>query len=313
MDYLSRIKLKKGKQKELIEEAKSRNGFSWRILSKCIGLSTDYLKNEMRNEMRTLRADVYYKLCELAGKNYDEHIDKILGENWGRAKGGKNSISKPRKPELLISEPNENLAEFVGIMLGDGNLHEYQKNSIYQVRVFGHKNDDYEYIVDKVYSLFESLFNIEPSIYFKDGKKVIILSKQSKNLNYTLKFFGLRPGNKIDNGSSIPEWIFDNKNYLKACIRGLVDTDGSIYPKTRKHKTPTIWFSNASPGIRRDFNKALKRLGYRLSKWTSKKNRRCQCCSIGSSKEVWRYYQEIGFSNPKHQQRFKEFWTAPIV
>ena len=91
---------------------------------------------------------------------------------------------------------------------------------------------------------------------------------------------------------------------MGACIRGLIDTDGSIYPKTKNHKTPTIWFSNSSPTIRRDFNKALKILGYRVSKWTAKKDRRCQGCSIGNAKDVWRYYQEIGFSNPKNVLRY---------
>gem|GEM_PF-2636268 len=55
-------------------------------------------------------------------------------------------------------------------------------------------------------------------------------------------------------------------------------------------------------------------MGYKVSKWVFKKNRRSQDCSIGDSKEVLRYYKEIGFSNPRNERRFKEYWkNAPVV
>ncbi len=313
MDPDKRIKLAKGKQRGLIEKAKHRNNFSWRELSLRLGVCEGYLKNELRNEIRSLKADAYEKLSDIAGKRYDNHIIAVLDRNWGRVKGGKNSIFKPIKPRLLLSKPSKELAEFVGVMLGDGNLQEMPEKSIYQTRVFGHKQDDYEYLTENVCGLFQKLFGFKPSIYAKGGKKVIILSKQSKSLNFTLKYFGLKPGNKVNSGTSIPGWVFKDKNYLRACIGGLIDTDGSIYPKTKKHKTPSIWFSNASPEIRRAFTKALKILGYRVSKWTEKRNSLCQSCSIGNSEDVIKYFKEIGFNNPKHRKRFEKFCSAPIV
>lgn len=218
------------------------------------------------------------------------------------------------KPKLLITKPNENLAEFIGIMLGDGNMYELQEKSIYQTRVFGHKIDDLEYMEKVVFDKFQDLFDLTPKIRRIQDKQAIIVYKGSKCLTFTLKHFGLKPGNKVTNDASIPQWVFGSKKYLEACVRGLIDTDGSVCPKTRKHKTPSIWFCNASPTIRRDFNKALKILGYRVSKWVVKKNRNSQDCSIGDSNDVWRYCKEIGFSNPKHQKRFKKFWKkAPVV
>ncbi|MFH1663829.1 MAG: LAGLIDADG family homing endonuclease [archaeon] len=309
-----RIKLIKGKQKELLHEAKSKAKFSWSELAAYLNISSGYLRNELRKEVWTLREDLYRKLVKLAGQNYDTEIEKMLESNWGQIKGGKNSYSQPKKSRLLITEPNETLAELIGIMLGDGNMYEMKEKSIYQTRVFGHKVDDWDYITKWVSNIFEKLFDITPQINYLKDVQVVILFKQSKHLNFTLKHFGLKPGNKVTNNASIPQWVFDNKKYLEACIRGLIDTDGSICPKTKRHKTPSIWFCNASPNIRRDFNKALKILGYSVSKWVVKKNRNSQDCSIGNANAVWRYYKEIGFSNPKHKKRFEMFWKkAPMV
>ncbi|MCX6799486.1 MAG: hypothetical protein NTW59_05330 [Candidatus Diapherotrites archaeon] len=313
MDSTKRIKLAKGKQRKLIGEAKNARQSNWRELAKAVGVCEGYLKNELIKEANTLNAGVYLHLCSIANKNYDKDIVCVLDKNWGRAKGGKLAAHKPKKPMLLLSTPNEGLAEFIGIMLGDGSLYTIPKRSIYQIRVFGHKIDEYDYMCGKVFSLFKNLFGIEPSICTKMGKEVVVLSKQSKNLAHTLRYFGLKTGNKKNNGASIPPWVFEKEEYLRACIRGLIDTDGCVYPKTKKHKTPTIWFSSVSPGIRVSFTKALKILGYRVSKWVSRKDSDSQSCSIGSSKEVLRYYKEIGFSNPKHELRFRKFCNAPIV
>jgi len=309
----ARIRLEEGMQKELIENAKNKIGVTWKELAMKFGVCENYLQNELRKEKRTLKANIYEKLIEIVGEEYDSKIKEILNENWGRAKGGKNSVFKPLKPKLLLNSKSEELAEFVGIILGDGNIYEKPQKSIYQTRIFGNSKDDYIYITQHVPRLFQKLFQITPEIYFKEKKRVAILSKQSKDLCFTLKWFGLKNGDKRINGASFPNWIFENEEYLKACIRGLIDTDGSVYPKTRKHKTPTIWFSSASPFLRNDFAKALKILGYRVSKWTERKNSLCQSCSIGNSEDVIKYYKEIGFSNPKHSERFKKFCYAPVV
>lgn len=40
---------------------------------------------------------------------------------------------------------------------------------------------------------------------------------------------GLSRGDKLKNGLVIPEWILKNPAYKKACVRGLVGTDGCIF------------------------------------------------------------------------------------
>src|SRR5690606_1397673 len=69
---LMRIKLKEGKQKELISLAK--NNLTWKELGKKTGLSPLYLANELFNEKRLLDEKVYEILCTLAKKDYTSEI-----------------------------------------------------------------------------------------------------------------------------------------------------------------------------------------------------------------------------------------------
>ena len=114
-----RIKLQKGKQKELIYLAKER--LSWSELSKKIGVPQQYLSNDLRIEKILISEKIYNKLCKICGKNFNEFIIRRLDDNWGRAKGGINSNGT--LINLKIPLKDERLAEFVGAVLGDGNVH----------------------------------------------------------------------------------------------------------------------------------------------------------------------------------------------
>ena len=54
------------------------------------------------------------------------------------------------------------LAELCGIIAGDGHLGRYisKKRTDYKVQIFGHKEDDYEYLRN-VQKLLQNIFNID--------------------------------------------------------------------------------------------------------------------------------------------------------
>lgn len=93
-------------------------------------------------------------------------------------------------------------------------------------------------------------------------------------------------------------------------IRGLIDTDGTVIPITGRNYS-YIWFSCSISNLRISFDKAMKLLGYKTSKWNNcnKETERAPETYIGAKKLIQKYYKEIGFSNPKHRTRFK----APVV
>ena len=145
-------------------------------------------------------------------------------------------------------------------------------------------------------------------IYEFTKKKELFVYRQSKDLAHTLIHFGLTPGNKKKLNLKVPEWIFSDKDYIKGFVRGLIDTDGCVCPKTRSHKYPSIWYRSVIPNLRKGFDEMLEQLEIHHSKWTDIAVP--QCC-IGRHEDVIKYYKQIGFNNPRHIRRFQKF--APMV
>jgi len=109
-----RVKLKKGYQEKLILLAKFKRNLTWKKLAEEIGIVENYLKNEIKNEKRTVSLDTYNNLKKIAEVNFDKYIIEKLDNNWGKSKGGLNS----GEAKLLLKKPSLELAELVGIILG---------------------------------------------------------------------------------------------------------------------------------------------------------------------------------------------------
>tara|TARA_Y100000034_G_scaffold123144_1_gene169538 strand:+ start:1181 stop:1849 length:669 start_codon:yes stop_codon:yes gene_type:complete len=214
-----------------------------------------------------------------------------------RNKKGKFILTKPK---LLIKKRSEKLAEFIGIMLGDGNI--YKSGNSHMIRITCDGLTDNDYIFKHIIPLIYNLFKIKAGFYQAKNSRAIVLTISNKNLVYTLEYFGLQPNNKLKNNVSIPEWIFKSKNYIKACIRGLIDTDGTVLPITGRNYT-YIWFTSNIPNLRNSFEKAMNILDYKISKWNHRKSRGSETY-IGAKNLIRKYYKEIGFSNLKHERRF---------
>ena len=299
-----RVKLEPTWQRKLIEQAKRKSGLTWNELAWHVHISKAYLKNDLHYERVLLSERIYNELCKLLGKCYDEHIISVLDSNWGRVKGGRisGSLSKPKPVHLLTDRPSSELAESIGIMLGDGSS--LMRGGYYYVRISGHSEDERDYRLHHVSPLFSRLFEVRFNLSIHKTAKELTLTKGSKDLVYTLKHWGFPPGNKKRNNVRIPSWIFESQEYLKACVRGLIDTDGSVCPITGR-KYPYIWFSSSIPNLRKTFTSAMEILGFRLAKWTGRGTP--QTC-IAKKSAIKKYFEEIGFNNPKHKR-----YCAPVV
>lgn len=297
-----RIKLRRGFQKRLVFLAKPN--LTWKMLAQKIGVNECYLKNELKNEKIFLSDKVYSSLCTIANVNYDQHILEKLDENWGRAKGGRKAKRKKRKARLLVENPSTELAELIGIVLGDGNLW-VKKEGYYYIRICGDSEKDRDYLINYVNPLFESLFKMKLYIRKHNKSKELFLVKGSKDVVFTLNHFGVPSGDKKRNNIKIPCWILDSKEYTKACIRGLIDTDGSVFPITGRNY-PYIWFSSNIPNLRKSFEIAMKNLGFKLSKWNFRKGHAAETY-IANKIMIERFFKEICFSNKKHLKKFQGF------
>ena len=189
----------------------------------------------------------------------------------------------------------KNMAELIGIILGDGNIYVDESKSIYQLRIGGHSEDDKEYLLGYVKPLLEKLFKVNVRTKLHKSKKELFLCVDKKEVITKLIKLGVKPGNKKKNNIGIPSWIYTDIEYMKSFIRGIIDTDGSVYPKTLKHPCASIWLKCAIPKLRKDLTLLFKLLGFNPSKWSNTNRKDVKQCCIGRREEVIRFYQEINF------------------
>lgn len=211
------------------------------------------------------------------------------------------SIKKPP-----VQRVSKDLAEVIGIVLGDGSLYVNKKHGVHQFVITGHIVNDRKYISKFVKPMLEKLFRRK--FHIKLCKNVIRLYSQEKGVILAFQRCGLLVGNKIKNNVCIPSWIFSSKEFIKACIRGLIDTDGSVYPITGRNYT-YISFKSASENLRNSFDRAMSILGYKTSKWSKKGTPEIY---IGNKRDLAKYNKEIGFNNPYHKHRFRLLSSSPV-
>lgn len=240
---------------------------------------------------------------KLGGKKTFE-LYGLLGNKESRSKGGKISwLKRQGDPELRkkyvktfkIPKESEDLAELFGIILGDGGL------TRYQCVVYLNSDTDQEFAL-YVQNLIDKLFNSRPSIYKTRKDHVWKVSIGGVDLVEYLNSKGLSLGNKVLLQVGVPEWISTKEEYVRACIRGLVDTDGcfSIHTykvKNKSYSYPKMAFSNRSEPILRFVYQGLKQLSFnpkrtfRYGVW------------LHNQQEVRRYLKEIGTRNYKASVR----------
>lgn len=235
----------------------------------------------------------------LGGRAYIKRY-KSLGTIETRTVGGnatykkygntKNSIYARK----LIKKPKESnkLAELIGILIGDGSINSYQ------VSVTLNITTDKEY-APYVIALMTSLFGLHPTSQRRERSGCIVIVVSSVELVDFLISKGLPKGNKLRAEIDVPQWIQSNKEYSQACIRGMFDTDGSIFQEVHKHANksysyPRMAFVSYSPGLRSTIVSLLRRMNVE-ARIRNERN-----VTIERFTDIKEYFRIVGSSNPKH-------------
>lgn len=217
---------------------------------------------------------------------------------WWNEKG--KFIDNPLFKREIIHKPRKSieLAEFIGIMLGDGGFTSHNR----QIQITLNNRDDKEYI-EFVCHLIEKLFKKKPSVFKCKDAVASKISVSSVNLVDYLVSVGLKTGNKFKLQVDIPDWIKNDKAYSIACVRGLVDTDGCIFNHRYKvnnkfYSYKKLSFTSYCQPMRKSVYDILKSLGIK-PRWFSYRDIR-----IDSRKDMEIYFRLIGSSNPKHLNKY---------
>ncbi len=202
--------------------------------------------------------------------------------------------SVSNKKKIQIPALSESLAEFVGIILGDGGL------THYQTTVSFNSSTDSEYIA-YVSDLFNSLFGLSVFVKYREGNSCFARAS-SVELTELLVSMGLCVGDKIRNRANVPAWVFERREYMRGCIRGLIDTDGNVARKNY-HANTLAWqisFRNESQLLLESARRILIQLGFTPSRITVSNN-----IHLTRKDDVRKYIIDIGFSNSKHLKRIQ--------
>ena len=221
--------------------------------------------------------------------------------------------NKGNLKQITIPPKSVKLAEFVGIILGDGNIHFYKKGKkigTYMIRIALDKIKDKDYYTNYIPLLGKNLFGLAPKYYFQGGNQALVIYHSRKLVDFFIDM-GLKPGSKKTNQTTIPLWIWEKDEWLRACIRGLLDTDGSFYEmKPHWPGLYQITLENFNITLLRDARNALIKLGFKVSKICGNRTEHGTKFYITRKDQINKFYKEIGFSNLKHKQKILQ---SPVV
>lgn len=128
------------------------------------------------------------------------------------------------KEITLPQEPSEDLGEFIGYFIGDGSFSFNERGT---GRVIFSVADDEPEVLDRIISLGNKLFSIEPVINKKPGDKSSNLFYNSTVLAHWLKHIGVDKVSSID--VKVPEIAFRaGANFATGFLRGLFSADGTV-------------------------------------------------------------------------------------
>ncbi len=181
------------------------------------------------------------------------------------------SIKEPIiKPCILLE--SEDLAELTGVLLGDGNI----SKDHYTISITLNQIEEPNY-VNYIKNLIKSTLKQEPSVVDLLNNKAIQLRIYNTGIIEGLLSKGLKSGNKVKNQVGVPLWIKKNHRFIIPCLKGLIDTDGSIYI-ARRENSIHINFKNNSKPLVEDFRDMCDTLQIRASKvhsgWTHSRGKR---------------------------------------
>jgi len=332
----SRVKFPEGKQKEFLELAMSSLSMSSSELAKIAGVCNRTVR-DWKREKNNISFWPLFSICYKQKTTFPKNIE-VRPPYWsvkkasklggmrraelygnpgtpeGRRKGGIRSQEKLRsdpsyaekskfKLRKKIKYPHKSalLAEFVGIMLGDGCICSDHQATI---SFDGEKDGKYAVYLQK---LVQTLFGISSAMRIDRKRNSANVVISSTALIEFLHKIGMQSGSKVLNQVDVPKWIFNRKKYQIGCLRGLFDTDGCVYLHkyivgSKEYSYVKMSFRNYSIPLLNSIKKMLEYLSFQPVI-----DIKHQTVYINRSAEVKKYFLKISTNNPRYRKRFISF------
>ncbi len=230
----------------------------------------------------------------------------------GRSLGGQNAQRRFRaNPEFYhargvavrksVRRPyySGDVAELVGILLGDGSIRARQVTISSNVLDADHA----AYIQDLVLKLF----GLQMSQGLDMDDHTITLTASSTELVECLVAMGLHVGDKVRQQVDVPNWVWRKREFEMGCLRGLMDTDGCVYRHAyqvngTRYRYTKLAFTSASAPLLHSVKRMFEHVGVFPS--LHRDGRRLY---LHDSNGVKKYFDLVGTHNPRYLYRYRSF------
>jgi len=240
------------------------------------------------NRKKYPRKSTIKKILDFINKNkLDINELKLIGKDCI------NGYSKDTTVPKLKLIYSEELAELVGILIGDG---EIMKDGTLRI-AFDPKKDK-NFLYRRVFLLIHNLLGND--IKFESNKRIGIYNIAF--VRYLKEDCNLIPGSKFVNNWEIPEWCFEKEEYLSAVLRGLFDTDGYFGYFNGSLELMFGRFSHKCTKLVKNIEGSLNKFNFKVIVRRSKDKR--YKIRIQNKKDVIGFFSKFGTSNLKHIVRF---------
>ena len=203
------------------------------------------------------------------------------------------------------------IAELIGAIIGDGYI--YRKNRKYQIGIVGNPNTDKEYL-EKLKELIKKEWKKEVKIKLRSKAiRIVFYSKEiCKFLTNDMKiFYGKGKCQRI----MIPRQIFEDRNLAKLTIRGIADTDGSVFvsKKPGVENYHCIEITTTSVNLANQIKDLLNQNNFKVtSRLEKRKNINPNALpsykvTLNGKENLKKWIGEIGFSNHYKYNRAIEY------
>jgi len=146
------------------------------------------------------------------------------------------------------------LAYVVGLALGDGNLSANGRATRLRVTC----DAKYPELAARIHRALVELFPFNKVSIIPKTDRCFDISCHSQHWE-SLVGWRVGKGSKIDQQVSVPDWVKSKPEYVIACLKGLLETDGSIYSD---RGYPMVMFASAIPLLAENVAELMSSLGF---------------------------------------------------
>lgn len=178
-------------------------------------------------------------------------------------------------------------AYIIGAALGDGNLSCPNRRTT-RLRITC--DSRYPKLADEIVTNLKLLFPKNKVALVRRRKNTCFdISIYTNGLNQLLPW-QVNQGTKFSQGAHAPQWIFTNKDTIRSCLKGLIQTDGSIYSD---RGYVMVNFSNNIKALAVDVENMIIALGYAPRLYETPQKSGKPKFTVRLTKNVGKFIEEI--------------------